>query len=227
MIELASVVSITVTTLIVIAVVWGVVSALGAIGVWLFLRERYGRVGPMPASQALMQLSPQRRRMHRADETVRSFRLHEGDTVLELGPGPGYFSIEAARVVGATGRVLCVDLQPAMIRMLDERLTEAHVANALPLIGEAASLPLADESVDAAYLVHVLGEIPNRATALAEVRRVMKPGGVLSILETLTDPDYQLEATVRDLCAASGFALIDHHRRRLGYTLTFAAPTKP
>lgn len=223
MIEPASIVRITVTALIVIAAVWGVVSALAAIGIWLFLRERYGRVGPMPVSQALMQLSPQRRRMHRADETVRSFRLREGDTVLELGPGPGYFSIEAARVVGAAGRVLCIDLQPGMTRILRERLDEAHVTNAAPLVGEAGNLPLANGSVDAAYLVHVLGEIPNRPAALAELRRVIKPGGTLSVLETLTDPDYQLEATVRDLCAATGFALLDHHRRRLGYTLTFAA----
>jgi ubiquinone/menaquinone biosynthesis C-methylase UbiE len=222
MIELANVAHIAFTALIVIAAVWGVVSAFAATGIWLFLRERYGRNGPMPVSQALMQLSPQRRRMHRADETVRSFRLHEGDTVLELGPGPGYFSIEAAGVVGSTGHVLCVDLQPGMTRILQERLIEAHVTNAAPLVGEAGSLPLADGSVDAAYLVHVLGEIPDRPAALAELRRVIKPGGVLSILETLTDPDYQLEATVRDLCAASGFALIDHHRRRLGYTLTFA-----
>ena len=223
MIELASIVHIAVTVLIVIAAVWGVFSAFAAIGIWLFLRERYGRVGPMPVSQALMQLSPQRRRMHRAGETVRSFRLHEGDTVLELGPGPGYFSIEAARFVGATGRVLCVDLQPGMTQILQERLVEAHVTNAAPLVGEAGSLPLADGSVDGAYLVHVLGEIPNRPAALAELRRVMKPGGVLSILETLTDPDYQLEAAVRDLCAATGFLPLDHHRRRLGYTLTFAA----
>jgi ubiquinone/menaquinone biosynthesis C-methylase UbiE len=223
--DLASITRIALTAAIAIALIWAAVSALGVIGIWLFLRERYGRVGPMPVSQALMQLSPQRRRMHRADEAVLSFGLREGDTVLELGPGPGYFSIEAARLVGEMGRVLCVDLQPGMTRILRDRLVEADVANAAPLVGEAGALPIANASVDAAYLVHVLGEIPDRPAALAELRRVMKPGAVLSILETITDPDYQLEAAVRDLCAATGFTPRDHHPRRLGYTLTFVAPT--
>ena len=68
-----------------------------------------------------------------------------------------------------------------------------------------------------AYLVEM-------AVRLVELRRVLKAGGVLSVMETLTDCDYQLEASVRDLCRAHGFDEINHERRRLGYTLCFSAP---
>jgi len=70
----------------------------------------------------------------------------------------------------------------------------------------------------------VLGEIPDRPQGLAELRRVLKPGGTLSITEHLTDADYQFEDTVRDLCRASGFEPGEHQRRFLGFTMNFAAP---
>jgi SAM-dependent methyltransferase len=207
-----------------IFVVWGVVSGAGAVFAWIWVRERYGRGGPIPPSQAFMLLSPQRSLLHPVDEMVRSFRVREGDTVLELGPGPGYFSIEASRAVGPRGRVLCVDVQPGMVSILRERLDEARAVNARPVVGDGVRLPLRDGCIDAAYLVTVLGEIPDRPKAMAELRRVMKPGGVLSIMESLGDPDYQLEASVRDLCEAYGFSVLELRRQRLGYTLSFSAP---
>jgi len=74
-----------------------------------------------------------------------------------------------------------------------------------------------------AYLVAVLGEIPDRVQALRELRRVLRRGGVLSITETLTDPDYQLEDSVRDVCRAVGFEPLEHVRGLLGYTMNFRA----
>jgi hypothetical protein len=55
-------------------------------------------------------------------------------------------------------------------------------------------------------------------------RRVLRPGGALSISESATDPDYQLDDGVRDLCRASGFELLHHSGERLGYTMCFTAP---
>jgi SAM-dependent methyltransferase len=201
-----------------------------AAGTFLFVysvqwfRERYGRGGPMPASRAHVLEHPLRRLIHPVRETLGEFRLKAGDTVLELGPGPGYFTVEASRVVGSEGRVVCLDLQPEMIAMLRGRLDEQHAANAHPAVADALRLPLADNTVDAAFLVTVLGEIPDRPTAMAELRRVLKPGGVLSICESLTDPDYQLEGSVRDLARASGFEELDRGRQLLGYSINFTAP---
>jgi SAM-dependent methyltransferase len=204
--------------------VWAAVSALFSLFVYLWIRERYGRVGPFPASQALSLLNPMRALLHPVAPTVRAFRLRPGDTVLEIGPGPGYFTVEASRTVGAAGRVVCLDVQPGMIATLRGRLGAQGVRNAALLVGDAASLPLGDHCIDRAFMVTVIGEVPDRPHALAELRRVMKPGGVLSIMESLTDCDYQFEDSVRDLCRATGFSVVGHQRQRLGYLMCFAAP---
>ena len=211
-------------TMLAVALGWAAISAVAAVLVAIWMRERYGRGGPFPARDALALLNPQRRRLHPVEETVRFFRIKPGDTVLELGPGPGYFSVEAARVAGPGGRVVCVDVQPGMIAVLDERLRREHAESARPLVGDATRLPLAAGSIGAAFLVFVLGEIPDRPAAMAELRRVMKPGAVVTVMETWTDSDYQLEASVDDLLRAYGFRPLERRRQRLGYACSFAAP---
>ena len=204
--------------------VWAIASAMLAAFVWLWMRERYGRGGPFPAKDALALLNPLRSKIQPVEATLSAFRLREGQRVLELGPGPGYFTIEASRIVGPAGRVICADVQPAMLSLLRGRLEQERISNAWLIASDAVKLPLTDASVDAVFLVTVLGEIPDRPQAMAELRRVMKAGGILSILETFTDCDYQLEASVRDLCRAYGFEEIGVQHRRLGYTLCFSAP---
>ncbi|MDP2949433.1 MAG: methyltransferase domain-containing protein [Chloroflexota bacterium] len=201
--------------------------ALLSVCLVLWLRERYGRGGPIPASQAGTLLHPLRRWVHPVRPTLEKFRLKPGYTVLEVGPGPGYFTVEASRMVGPTGRVICLDIQREMIALLRRRLDESGVANAHPVVGDATRLPLRDGSVDAAFLVAVLGEIPDRPAALRELRRVMRPGGVLSFTETLTNPDYVFQDSLRDLCRASGFEELGRSREVTGYTMTFAAPPSP
>ena len=206
--------------------VYGLVAlwALLSLYVFVWIRERYGRGGPIPVSQAGTLLHPLRGWLQPVRPILDKFGLERGATVLELGPGPGYFTVEAARMAGPEGQIICVDLQPGMLQMLAGRLEEASVTNAQPLAGDATRLPLADGSVDAAYLVTVLGEIPDRVQALRELQRVLKPGGVLSFSESLTDPDYVFQASLRDLCRAMGFRELSCSGERLGYTMTFAAP---
>ena len=198
--------------------------ALASLYVFVWVRERYGRGGPMPARQAATLHHPLRRWVHPLPGTLEKFGIKPGDTVLEPGPGSGYFTVEAARIVGSDGRIVCLDIQPEMIEMLQARLGEYGVANADSLIGDATDLPLADGSVDAAYLVTVLGEVPDRVQALRELRRVLKPGGVVAFSESLTDPDYVFQRELRDLCRAVGLRELSCSGERLGYTMTFAAP---
>jgi SAM-dependent methyltransferase len=192
-----------------------------------WFRDRYSGRGPMPYTMRWILHSPLRPLVHPVRLMLDRFGVRPGATVLELGPGNGYFSIDGGRLLGSGGRLVCLDIQRPMLTDLRDRLASAGVTNAHPVLGDAHHLPLAAASVDVAFLVTVLGEIPDRPQALAELRRALKPGGILSITEHLTDPDYQLEDTVRDLCRACGFAPGEHRRRFLGFTMNFVAPQAP
>ncbi len=207
------------------AVLLWAASAAAVAGIALAFRaERSRRRGPIPAAQAGTLLSPLRRFIHPADRMLAFFALRPGQTVLEVGPGPGYFTPEASRRVGPGGRVLCLDIQRPMLEQLRRRLAEAGASNAHLLQADAARLPLRDGSVDAAFLVAVLGEVPDRVAALRELYRVLRSGGMAAFAETLTDPDYIFRDGLEDACRAIGFELEETAGLPLGYMARFRKP---
>jgi SAM-dependent methyltransferase len=150
--------------------------------------------------------------------------IRPSERVLELGPGPGAFSVEAARRAGAGGTLIAVDIQPKMIAAVEKKAREAGVINVETHVASAYDLPLEDDSVDRAFLVTVLPEIPDGHRALLELHRVLKPGGVLSISEEFLDPDYPLVRTVVRGAAEAGFELAERHGNWFVYTLNFRKP---
>lgn len=150
--------------------------------------------------------------------------IRPGERVLDLGPGPGAFTLKAARRIGPQGTLVAVDIQPRMIEAVQKKVREAGLTNVETHVASAYELPLEDESVDRAFLVTVLPEIPDRRRALAELRRVLKPGGVLSVTEEFLDPDYPLARTVISWAGAAGFELAERHGNWFVYTLNFQRP---
>jgi ubiquinone/menaquinone biosynthesis C-methylase UbiE len=120
--------------------------------------------------------------------------------------------------------LVAVDIQPQMIAAVEKKAREAGVVNVETRVASAYDLPLEDESVDRAFLVTVLPEIPDRYQALVEVIRVLKPGGVLSITEEFLDPDYPIARTTIRLAREAGFRLVERHGNWLVYTLNFQKP---
>jgi ubiquinone/menaquinone biosynthesis C-methylase UbiE len=123
--------------------------------------------------------------------------------------------------VGPEGRLVAVDIQPEMIAQVEKRVREAGLANVETHVSDAYHLPLEDESLHRAFLVTVLPEIPDRQRALAELRRVLKPDGVLSITEEFLDPDYPLARTTIRWAEKVGFQLAERHGNWWVYTLNF------
>jgi ubiquinone/menaquinone biosynthesis C-methylase UbiE len=139
-----------------------------------------------------------------------------GDTVLEVGPGTGYYTLDVARAVG---RLHIFDLQPEMLEHTLRRAREAGVDNVEPRQGDARSLPYREDAFDAAYLVTVLGEIPDQEAALRELRRVVRPGGRLVVGELFGDPHMVGETALRRRAEATGWRF----ERRVGPRFGFFA----
>ena len=183
------------------------------------LAARFGASAPCPASFSWLVDNPLRRRY--MAPVLGRIGIRHGDRVLELGPGPGAFTVGAAELVGPEGRLIAVDVQPEMIAKLAARLQQAGLTNVVTHVASAYELPLEDGSVDTAFLITVLPEIPDRSRALAELHRVLRPGGVLSITEEFYDPDYLFPFETARLVEAARFRLVERFGSFWVYTLNF------
>lgn len=211
--------------------VWNVLwIALAIIGglvfIWLFplkliarLAARFGHASPCPAALSSLVDNPIRQRYMRP--VLDRIGIQPGEHVLELGPGPGAFTVGAARQVGAEGRLIALDIQPEMIAQVERRVQAAGLTNVETHIASAYTLPMEDGSMDRAFLITVLPEIPDPGRALVELHRVLRRDGVLSITEEFSDPDYLfLPETIR-LVEAAGFRFEERFGNFWVYTANF------
>ena len=176
---------------------------------------------PMPHTHAPHLLNPLRALVLSPGALVRRLDLKPDSVVLELGPGPGYFSPAVANAV-PHGKLVLVDVQQEMLDMAKKRLEAHGVANVEYRPGDALSLPADDASFDVAFLVAVLDEVPDRTRSLKELHRVLKPGGLLSVTEMrVFDPDAISLADLQSTVEALGFQRCSSHGRLLHYTLGF------
>jgi len=112
--------------------------------------------------------------------------VREGMTVLEPGPGMGFFTLELARRVGPKGRVIAVDVQPRMIAGLKRRLAKAGLAERVEArVAPEDSMGLGDLAgkVDFTLAMAVVHEMPSASRLFAEAAAAMKPGSTLLLAE--------------------------------------------
>lgn len=155
---------------------------------------------------------------------LRHLALAPGMSVLDVGCGPGRLSVQIARAVGPTGRVVGVDVDPKAVRTAVRRAEMSGLNNVrfLPMaFGEAT---FDDDGFDRAVLVAVLGEMRNPPAAMAAAFRALKPEGALAVTEVVLDPHRQKPDDVRRLAMLAGFEERELFTDALAYTITFRKP---
>jgi ubiquinone/menaquinone biosynthesis C-methylase UbiE len=187
---------------------------------WRDVWRRFAGRGAYPHQLAWVLLLPGRGLFLSASALLRALDLRPDARVLEIGPGPGYFSMHVARAV-PQGRLELVDLQREMLQKAKRRLSRAGVRNAGYAQADAVSLPFRQGSFDAAFLVAVLGETPDVGKCMASVAHVLRPGGTLVVAELPGDPDALTEAEVSRLAVAVGLEPVDSTRRHGGFAARF------
>jgi ubiquinone/menaquinone biosynthesis C-methylase UbiE len=155
---------------------------------------------------------------------VQHMALAPGMKVLDAGCGPGRLTIPVAQAVGPQGEVAAIDIQPGMLRRAQAKAQGAGLHNIRFRLAGLGEGQLERNYFDRALLVTVLGEIPDRQSALAEIFSALKPGGLLSVTEIVFDPHYQRKNTVRSLAAEASFVEKQIYGDRFGFTLNLEKP---
>ncbi len=148
------------------------------------------------------------RRLFDSPERLLGPHARPGMTVVEPGCGYGFFSLPLARMVGPSGRVLCVDVEPTAVARLQRRALKAGLGDRI--VARACSprdLGLGDQAaqVDLAAAIHVLHELEDLPGFLDQVAALLKPSGRLLVLEPKGHVSPQQFALEREACRRAGF----------------------
>jgi SAM-dependent methyltransferase len=123
--------------------------------------------------------------------------LRPGETALDLGSGAGLDSILAARRVGPAGRVIGIDFTPEMVEKARRNVRAVGLANVELLAAPVEALPLGDGTADVAICNGLFNLCPEKPRALAEVHRVLRPGGRFLLADVLLEDHVTAETVAR------------------------------
>jgi ubiquinone/menaquinone biosynthesis C-methylase UbiE len=138
-----------------------------------------------------------------------------GERLLEVGPGTGYYSLPVAEWIRPGGTLDLLDIQQEMLDHTMERAAQAGISNLAWTRADARSMPYPDACFDGAYLVTVLGEIPDQDAALRELGRVVRPDGRIVVGELFGDPHMVTHRALAERAERAGLRV----ERRLGGAL--------
>jgi ubiquinone/menaquinone biosynthesis C-methylase UbiE len=180
------------------------------------------RVKPIPCPYSMRWTTEIPRPYLSRAAVVKVLAPQPGEQILEVGPANGYHSFAVAERLAPGGTLHALDIQQKMLDALMRRAAQRGIATIAPRQGDARALPYSKDSFDAAFLVTVLGEVPDQAAALSELHRVIRPGGRLVVGETAPlDPHFVRFAALCRRAEAAGFAFESRRGPRLSYLATF------
>ena len=126
---------------------------------------------------------PARDEWQKPGQVVAAMAITPGMTVADIGAGTGYFLPYLARAVGPTGKVLGQDVEPSMVKWIDERAKRENLSNVQGLLGAADDPKLPPRSVDRVLVVDVWHHIDDRPSFAKKLVAALRPGGAIFIVD--------------------------------------------
>ena len=153
--------------------------------------------------------------------------IRDGMNVLCVSPGEGPLVEALAQIVGPSGRIEAVALDQPRIAAARSYLVNAGVENATIAFVTTTHLPYKDGQFDAVCCQSALGRLPDRGSALAEIRRVLRGAGRLSSSEFVGDPQFAARGASESIIESAGFELLERFGNVVAYTINFRKPLEP
>jgi ubiquinone/menaquinone biosynthesis C-methylase UbiE len=151
-----------------------------------------GSVHPVVAQEPRSQQRPpvqggegNRESWQRVPDVITALGIVEGSHVADVGAGDGFFTTRLAKAVGGTGRVYAVDISKNALDRLTRRVTDAGLTNVHTILGTASDPKLPEATLDAALIVNAYHEMREHQAMLTAIKRALKPGGRLVIVESV------------------------------------------
>ena len=162
--------------------------------------------------------SPIRKLFQNPAKMLRPY-ISENMTVLDIGCAMGFFSIPAAKMAGANGKIICIDLQKEMLNALEKRASKAGLINRIETrLCNENTLGLNDmtEKIDFAFAVAVVHEVPDSSAFFAEIFKALKPGNKFLVVEPKGHVSVEEFEKTISLAKENGFTVIDRPKGRSG-----------
>ncbi len=176
--------------------------------------------GVFPYQWAFTLLIPFRNIFLSPKQLIKRLELKENDSVLELGPGPGYFSLPVAKKI-IKGKLYLADIQQEMLDYAKKRLKKKNINNVEYYLCDGETFDLHSDYFDVIYMVTVLGEVENKESYIKEFYRMLKPNGIVSISELMGDPDKMSIDEIKELFEKHGFKLYNKYGTKRNFTVNF------
>ena len=182
--------------------------------------KRFTSKGVFPHQMAFTLLLPLRNIIFSPKKLIQRLELKSDMHVLEVGSGPGYFSVHVAKNL-SKGILVLADIQKEMLNKARKRLVRKKIFNTEYYLCNGYNFNFNQNYFDRIFLVTVIGEVENKELYFQEFYRILKPEGILSISELAGDPDKMNPDEVRSLAEKVGFSFYKFYGNKKNYTINF------
>jgi len=165
--------------------------------------------------------NPLRKIIHDPIEILSPY-LHKGDTAIDIGPGMGYFSIPMAELVGPSGRVTAIDIQPKMLSALISRAQKKGVSEIIKTHLAAPDFIGFYEKSDFILAFWMAHEVPDQRRFLSEIRNLMKPEGLFLLVEPVIHVSMKNFARAIETAKELGFVIKVSPKIRMSQSALFS-----